>query len=48
MSSLLFSTGVAGPATFAGVVTVLAPIAMLTGRARRALSVDPIFALRHE
>ncbi|HXQ98423.1 MAG TPA: ABC transporter permease [Candidatus Limnocylindrales bacterium] len=50
MSSLLFGVSASDPLTFITVVVLLAIIAMLASYipARRAMSVDPIEALRHE
>jgi len=50
MSSLLFSVSAADPATFVGVAALLTLIAMLACYipAHRALSVDPVIALRQE
>ncbi|MFQ5740671.1 MAG: FtsX-like permease family protein [Acidobacteriota bacterium] len=50
LSSLLFGVGSTDPATLAGLSTLLAAVALLASymAARRAISVDPIEALRCE
>ena len=49
IASLLFDTRPADPATFAGVVSVLAAVALLAGYlpARRASRINPMVALRN-
>ena len=49
IASLLFDTKPADPATFAGVVTVLAAVALFAGYlpARRASRINPMVALRN-